>query len=455
MKKIILRHRSKLPFSAEEVFDWHLNPKALERMIPPWEKVKVISKEGNPSQVGTHILLQTKIGFFSQKWKIKHSEYIEGESFTDIQVKGPFKDWKHIHKVHPIDEQNCEWEDEIHCVPPFFVSRSWIEKKVKKMLLWRHERLKNDLQVRERYPLAPMRILISGSTGLIGSEVKTFLQSLGHDVHALARADKDRGPNSVHWNPKTGEVRKADFEDFDAVIHLAGKNIAGGLWTKKFKERVFISRCRDSWLLSHVLLRLLRPPKTLICASAVGYYGSRNKEILTENSKRGKGFLADLCQKWEEATVGIENRGTRGVHTRFGLVLTAKGGMLGKVLPLFRWGLGAILGSGRQSISWISLDDVVYGIYHALMTKELEGPVNFTSPHPETNRSFSEKVASALRRPLFLRISARFLRLILGRMADEMFLASVRAVPEKLQETGYHFVHPTLEDVLEFELDPD
>lgn len=452
MDPVVVRLRTKFEFPSEEVFHWHLSPGAIYRMIPPWEKVEVVSHGGNPSQVGSTVVLNAKIGPFSFIWEVKHAEFIEGKSFTDIQVKGPFTYWKHTHTVYPIGDSSCEWEDTIEFIAPFSILNPRIEKKLKRMLEWRHRRLRNELYIERRYPAEPMRILISGTSGLVGSEVYSLLRSQGHEVVRLLRKGKSKKKGGgVYWDPSTGDLEKEDFEGFDAVIHLAGKNIAH-FWTKKQKKEIFISRCRDSWLLSQVLLRMLHPPKTLICASAVGYYGDGGKETLVENSPKGKGFLADVCQKWEESTLGIENRGTRGVHTRFGIVLSSKGGMLARVLPLFRMGLGAVLGTGKQYVSWISLDDVAYGIYHTLLTKEIEGPVNFTAPAQETSRSFSEKIARAVHRPLFLRIGKAPLRFALGEMAEEMLLTSVFAPPEKLKATGYQFVHPTLEETLKSEL---
>lgn len=450
--QVVVRLRTKLDFPAEEVFAWHLNPGAIYRMIPPWEKVEVLSDVKSPEEVNSVLTLRSKMGPFSILWKIKHAQFQEGESFTDIQIKGPFKIWKHVHKVYPKDDATCEWEDEIHFASPLAFLHSWIERKIKKTLKWRHQRLRNELMMKRRYKTKSMRVLVSGTSGLVGQEVTTFLKSQGHEVVPLLRKGKsEKKEKGIYWNPKKGVFKKKDFEGFDAVIHLAGKNIAH-LWTKKHKRAIFTSRCRDSWLLSQILLRVNSPPQVLICASAAGFYGDRGNDVLTEDSPKGKGFLADVCEKWEEATKGIEKRKTRGIHTRFGIILSSKGGMLGRILPLFRMGLGAVVGSGKQYVSWISLDDVVYGIYHAVITKDLEGPVNFTAPSPETNRSFSKKIAHFLHRPLFLRIPASFLKLTLGQMAEEMLLPSVRAVPDKLKGSGYEFVHPTLEDSLQWEL---
>ncbi len=288
-----------------------------------------------------------------------------------------------------------------------------------------------------------MRILISGSTGLIGSTLYDFFKRENHEVVRLVRNPQE---NAVYWNPPKGEMNKEDFEGFDAIIHLAGKNIASGKWTNRLKEEIFQSRCRDTWLLSQLLTRLEKPPQTLIVASAAGYYGNRGDELLTESNGAGEGFLAGVCKKWEEATSSIESRGVRVVHTRFGVVLSPKGGALKRLLPQFRLGLGAILGSGDQYFSWVALEDVVKAVQHILDHTEISGAVNVVSPFPETMASFSKKLAKALHRPLFLRIGERPLKWMMGEMAEEMLLASVRAVPEKLQASGYTFAFPKVED---------
>jgi len=291
-----------------------------------------------------------------------------------------------------------------------------------------------------------MRILISGSSGLVGSALCDFFKKANHEIVPLFRHSH---PGGIHWNPKKGKMNKEDFEGFDAIIHLAGKSVTSGWWTDKLKEEIFQSRCRDTWLLSQLLTRLDHPPQTLIVASAAGYYGNRGDELLTESSKAGKGFLADVCEKWEEATSSIEKQGIRTVHTRFGIIFSPKGGSLKKLLLPFRLGLGAIMGSGNQYISWIALEDVVHAIQYILDHGEISGPVNVVSPFPETMRSFAQKLAKALHRPLFLKIGEKPLKWLLGEMAEETVLSSIQAVPEKLQSRGYHFLFPRLEEYFE------
>jgi uncharacterized protein (TIGR01777 family) len=291
-----------------------------------------------------------------------------------------------------------------------------------------------------------VRILLSGASGLIGKTLALFLSRQGHHVTRLVRSSEN-AHDTLYWNPETGEADASKFENFDAVIHLAGENIAQR-WTEKKKQRIFASRCRDTWVLSHLLARLENPPKTFIGASAVGFYGNRKEEILTEKSERGSGFLADLCQKWEAATASLQNRGTRVIHTRFGAVISPQGGMLKLQLPIFRMALGGKLGTGKQYMSWIALDDAIQAIYYLLTEQSLSGAFNLVSPYPVTQKEFAKALGCAVHRPAVLTVPAFILRLVFGEMADEVLLSSTRAVPERLLRSGFMFRYPTLKDAL-------
>lgn len=297
-----------------------------------------------------------------------------------------------------------------------------------------------------------MRILLSGSSGFIGSQLCVSLKAAGHEIVRLVRDRAKCAADTVLWDPKHGEAKKEDLEGFDAVIHLAGSGIADHRWTKKVKERLFVSRCRDTWLLCQLLSRLSRPPRLLISASAIGYYGDRKEEELTEESSRGEGFLADLCEKWEKATDVLEKQGTRVVHARFGAVLGAQGGMLHKMLKIFRWGFGGKLGSGKQFVSWIAIDDLMGSIQHCLNHEEIRGPVNCVSPQPVRQAEFTRLLAKKVHRPAFCHVSAFILKLAMGEMARELFLASQKVKPQRLLETGYSFRYPDLESALSREL---
>ena len=440
MRLATIQLRTRLDHPAQTVFKWHLFPSAFERLTPPWVQVQVLSREGGPNHIGSRLTLKVKIGPFWRRWVVQHTEFSEDNYFTDVQLDGPFKFWKHTHRVRSVNAYTSEIEDEVQFLPPFSLFKGMIEKKIMKILEWRHERLKRDLDVQSKYAIPPMRILVSGSTGFVGSHLIPFLETAGHHVSRLVRKLEEKEENTVYWDPEHPSLE--DFEGFDAVIHLAGKSLASGLWTEKLKKEIFSSRCEYTKHLAQVLSKLKSPPQTFICASAIGIYGNRKGEELTENSSLGEGFLANVCKEWEKATDGLE--GIRCIHTRFGMILSQDGGLLKKMMIPFRMGLGAIIGSGTQVMSWIALDDVIYALYHVLHHKEVSGGVNFCAPVPETNASFSRKLAQALNAPLFFRIGEKPLRFLAGEMAEEMLLASQSVKPEKLLNSGYEFLYSRL-----------
>ena len=294
-----------------------------------------------------------------------------------------------------------------------------------------------------------MKVLISGSTGLIGSALVSFLTNAGHDVLRLVRSAPKSDGSEVHWDPESGRIDNAGLEGMDAVVHLAGENIGAGRWTRDRKARIFDSRVKGTRLLCESLANLAQPPKVLVSASAIGYYGDRDEEILNEGSISGFGFLAEVCIEWEIATEPLAQTEIRVVNLRMGIVLSLEGGPLEKMLPPFKMGVGGILGNGRQYMSWISLDDAVGGIHHALVTDSLQGPVNNVAPHPVTNREFTKTFGRVLRRPTLFPLPSFGLRLMFGEeMANELFLSSTRVEPVRLLETGYTFQYPELESGL-------
>lgn len=297
---------------------------------------------------------------------------------------------------------------------------------------------------------SPMTIAVTGSTGLVGSALVPSLITGGHRVIRLTRGAV-RG-DTVRWDPDAGTVDARGLEGMDAVVHLAGENIAGGLWTRERKRRIRESRVRGTRVLAEALARLERPPRVLVSASATGYYGSRRDEILREESAPGTGFLAEVCREWEAATEPAARRGVRVVHLRTGIVLSGRGGALAKMLPPFRLGLGGPLGSGAQWVSWISVDDLVGVILHAIVTETLKGPLNAVAPTPVTNRDLARTLGRVLGRPALLPVPAVALRLMLGEMAEETVLASARVEPARLRASGYVFRHPMLEDALRRQL---
>ena len=293
-----------------------------------------------------------------------------------------------------------------------------------------------------------MRVLVTGASGLIGSAQRGKLTDAGHEVTRLARSSGAAEAGQIRWDPAVGEFDAESLEGFDAVVHLAGENLATGRWTAAKRERIRSSRVQGTQLLAQALARLSRPPEVLVSASAVGYYGNRGDESLDEQSPPGSGFLAEVCRQWEAAADPAREAGIRVVHPRIGLVLSASGGALAKMLPMFRLGLGGALGSGRQYVSWITLDDLVAVICHLIATDSLSGPVNAVAPAAATNRQLTRALGRALRRPARLPAPAFALRAMLGPMADELLLASTRVIPRRLIDSGFAFGDPDLDRAL-------
>jgi uncharacterized protein len=294
-----------------------------------------------------------------------------------------------------------------------------------------------------------MNVLVSGSTGLVGTALIPALMAGGHEVIRLVRA-KSRTPSKeiIGWNPEARYVDSAGLEGLDAIIHLAGEPIAAGRWNSAKKGRIRDSRVQGTRLLCDALSHSNRPPATLLCASAIGFYGDRGDEVLTESSAVGSGFLADVCREWEAANDPARQKGIRVVNLRFGVILSTGGGALAKMLTPFKMGVGGIIGSGRQYMSCISIDDCIGAIQHALATDNLAGPTNIVQPGPVTNHVFTKTLGKVLGRPTIFPMPAFAARLAFGEMADQLLLASARVEPQKLVNSGYHFRHPDLETAL-------
>ena len=293
-----------------------------------------------------------------------------------------------------------------------------------------------------------MKILVSGSTGLVGSALVPALATGGHEVVRLARARSAGNGPAIPWDPGAGTIDAASLEGFDAIVHLAGESIASGRWTRAKKARIRDSRVGATDLLSRTIARLSRPPKALLCASAIGCYGDRGEEVLTEESPIGRDFLARLCRDWEAASAPAARKGVRVVLHRFGMILSPAGGGLAKMLPPFRLGLGGRLGGGRQFVSWIAIDDVLGAIEHALTAPGLSGPVNTVAPRPVTNDELTRALGRVLRRPTVAAMPAFAARIVFGEMADALLLSSQRVEPKRLLASGYRFRYPDLEPAL-------
>lgn len=445
--------RCRIEASAQETFRWHARPGAFERLSPPWERVEVVKRLGGITN-GSRITVRVKIGPFSQLCTFQHLDYQEGVQFRDVQVEGPFKYWDHIHRIEAASDCVSYLEDKIEYVLPLgvlgrlFGSR-FVKSRLDRLFTYRHQITRSDVEMHSRYSgRGFMKILVTGSSGMIGSALIPMLTGGGHKVGRLVRR-RPVEEGEIFWDPISGTIDKERLEGFDAVVHLAGDNLGEGRWTEDKKQRIRNSRIMSTRLLSHTLSSLNRPPRVLVSASAIGYYGDRNSEILREESAPGRGFLADICKDWENATQAASDAGIRVVNLRIGVVLTPQGGALRKMLLPFQMGIGGQIGTGRQYMSWIALDDLLGAIYHSIMNEGLRGPVNAVSPNSVTNKEFTDTLARVLRRPALLPVPTFALKLALGEMAEETVLSSTRVHPSRLLSTDYRFRLADLQQALE------
>src|ERR1051326_4045218 len=291
-----------------------------------------------------------------------------------------------------------------------------------------------------------MKILIGGASGLVGTALVQALRNEGTEVTRLVRSTPRE--NEIEWHPNSERINLCGLEGFDAVINLAGESIAEGRWTDEKKRKIRDSRVNGTHLLSEAISSLASKPRTFLCASATGFYGDRDDENLDETSESGKGFLAGVCRDWERATDPASEAGVRVVNLRLGPILAREGGMLSKMLTPFKMGMGGKVGSGKQFISWVAIDDVVGATKLALADESIRGPLNIVSPNPVTNEQFTRTLGEVLSRPTVMSIPAFAARLAFGEMADEMLLVSQRVRPRKLSEAGYQFKYSNLEAAL-------
>ncbi len=470
----VVERTTRLPFSAEAVHGWLSRPGARDRLLPPWERVETPAGGAGPEPAaGTagaaRTVRRVRLGPARFHWVTEQRATAVGDAreLVDEQVEGPFAHWVHTVRVVPEGPASCLVTDRVEYAPPYgslgVAADLWVVRpRLQRLLAYRHAVLRDDLAAHVRFAGAagagatagagagagPLHVAVTGASGLIGRALAAFLEAGGHRVTRVVRRSPAVG--EIRWDPAASGLDPAPFEGVDAVVHLAGENLAGGPWTSARKRRIRESRVHGTELLARTLAALGRPPRVLVCASAVGIYGSRGDEILDDESPpapRGD-FLADVVREWEAAAAPARAAGIRVAQPRFGVVLSPAGGALAKMLPVFRIGLGGPVGGRRQWLSWISIDDAIGAIHHALFTEELAGPFNAVSPTPVTNAEFARTLARVLGRPAVLPVPAALLTALFGEMARATLLASIRALPRRLERSGYRFRHPALEPAL-------
>jgi uncharacterized protein (TIGR01777 family) len=461
-----LDFQSRVEATAREVFDWHARPGAFERLVPPWMDVRLEQMDG--IRDGQKAVMSVGLGPARKRWVAHHEGYEEGRQFRDVQEEGPFKAWAHTHRFEPLGPEAGNGEadasvlhDHIAYEVPLgglgrWVAGRTVRSQIEHQFAYRHRITRQDLALHRRHADRDrLTVAVSGSSGLVGRSLKALLTAGGHVVRPLVRS---RGvaratPEAVYWNHREGTLDADALEGVDAVVHLAGENIFAPRWTKAKKERIYASRAQGTRLIAEALADLDDPPDVFVSASAIGYYGDRGAERLTEESAPGEGgFLTAVCREWEAATQPAAEAGIRTVNPRFGIVLSPAGGALQLMRPVFLSGLGGTVGDKDQYLPWVALDDVLGAIHHALWNDALEGPVNVTAPAPATMQDFTDTLAQVMRRPSVFHVPSALVSTAMGDAADEFLLASARVLPERLEADGYDFLYPTLEGALRHQL---
>jgi uncharacterized protein (TIGR01777 family) len=443
------RVRSTLPFPPSRVWAWHAAPGALERLLPPWDAPRVVSRTGT-GLGDARVEMRMGPEPFAVTWVAQHHDAVEGLEFSDRAERGPFAAWDHRHRVDPAPGGGCVLTDHIQWALPLglgAVGEPFVTRILERMFAFRHQRTREDLTMHDAHP--PLRIAVSGASGLIGAQLVAFLTGGGHTVHRLVRRAPEAG--DIAWDPARGTIDAAALEGVDAVVHLAGESVAGR-WTDSRRAAIRESRVAGTALLARTLAGLSRPPRVFVSASAVGWYGhDRGEAELDEDSTAGTGFLAEVCRAWEAAADPARDGGIRVVHPRIGVVLSARGGALAQMLTPARMGGGGPIGTGRQRLSWIALDDVLGALLHCIVA-DVRGPVNLVAPNPVAQATFARTLGHVLHRPAVVPLPAFAVRAAFGAMGEEILLGGQRVLPRRLEASGYRFLRPTLEEALRFEL---
>ena len=440
--------------SIEEAFQWHARDGAIERLSPPWDPLKVVSRTGG-IKAGAKVNLRMRVGPISYRWDAEHTTYEENSLFRDEQIKGPFSKWIHTHRFFPGENDTCSMEDQIEYKLPFHLishpfMRPFIRKKLTSIFTYRHRTTQQDLQFHKYNRKAEtLNILVSGATGVIGSALIPFLTTGGHRVIRLVRGRNKTNPDEIAWDPVSGRLDLDPSDKIDAVIHLAGENIGNQPWTTKKKKRIIESRNKGTALIAEKIARLKIPPRVFLCASAIGYYGDLGDAVVTENHQLGDDFISDVCDQWERAGSAAAEAGIRTAYLRIGVVLTPLGGALSRLLLPFQLGMGMKIASGKQYVSWVSMPDVLGSINYAIFNEAVQGPVNIVSPNPVTNYELSKTLGKVLSRPVLFTVPGFLIKLIFGQMGREVLLSSTRVHPQVLTDNQYQFVYPELQPWLE------
>ena len=452
----VLEKRTEMPVPPEELYRWHAREGAFERLVPPWERVEVLERQGGIGD-GGRLVMRNQIGPMPVTWVADHKEHVEGRQFQDVQTSGPFSRWVHTHRFEPVEgaPERSVLVDHIDYVLPAgaagdLVAGAPVRERLERMFAWRHQRTLGDLQRHADFAEKPRRtVAITGASGLIGRNLAAMLSTGGHSVRRLVRR-APRAPGEVRWDPEGGSIDLDGLAGVDAIVHLAGEDVAAGAWTDKRKELILGSREKGTALIADAAVKLR--PEVLLSASAVGLYGDTGELLVDEDGPHGSDFLATVCAKWEAAAEPARAAGLRVVHPRIGVVMSLERGPLEKLRLPYSLGLGGPVGTGRQYMAWISLDDVVDSLYFMIMNGQISGALNAVSPAPVTSRGFASTFGGVLGRPAVVPLPAFAVRAAFGEMGEWVLLRGQRVAPRRLQEAGFTWRFADLEATIRNEL---
>lgn len=452
-------YSSLMPVPAGTLYAWHARAGAFERLMPPWERLEIVEKQGGIED-GARLTFAIRKGPLRLVWEAAHRGHVAGEVFIDEMRCGPFASWVHTHRFVPDGAASSRLDDEVMYELP----GAWLGNRVggpharraiDRMFAFRHERTRRDLLMHAQMGAAPMQVAMTGSSGAIGGALRHFLTTGGHTVRPMVRRKANEDAGEIFWQPgpgaRGGQIDEASMEGIDAVVHLAGEPIAHGRWTQSKKDEIRESRVSGTRLIARTLAGLQRRPRVLVVASGIHYYGDRGDQELSEAEGVGSGFLAEVARDWEAAVEPAVQAGIRVVLLRIGLVLSAGSGLVRGLAPLAGLGLMPVVGNGRQWWSWICEDDLLGVALRSLTDAGLHGAVNAVSPAPVRMEEFAWALARVQGRQPLARIPAWAVRWIVGEKA-EVATTSTRAVPEALRRRGHRFMFPMIEDALMWQL---
>lgn len=442
-----------LPVSMERALAWHARPGAFSRLVPPWQPVDLVKPNDGIDAGATLTMRLPLAGPLGVTWHAVHEAPRGFRGFRDVQARGPFNRWEHDHVFEDAGDGTTRLVDRVNYRLPLWPIASpiagWaVKRMLERMFRYRQDTTRADLARHAEFEAAGQKtIAITGASGLVGQALVAFLSTGGHRVLRLVRRPP-RSQDEIRWDPEGGAWDASALEGIDAVVHLAGENIAARRWSEAHKARVRQSRVASTESLVKAISALASPPKALVSASAIGFYGATRSDVVTEDDGPGTDFMADVCEAWEAATRPAEARGIRVATLRIGVVLSPLGGALAKMAPAFLAGVGGPVGDGRQRMSFISLDDVLYATHFVLSRPDARGPFNLTAPESASNREFARTLGHVLGRPSFLPLPAFAVKALFGEMGKALLLGSIDARPRRLEELGFRFEYPTLEGAL-------